>query len=141
MKSKLLVLVLSLFLTTNLTLAQGLVASNDVNLPKTELKGVDSQEAGTPSITKPTVNKSIKFEIKNNYLSKQGINYFIKEKGFVTLRIFDHSGHEVANLINREQKAGSHYANFSAINLQPGIYKYCISVNDESICKRMLFVN
>jgi hypothetical protein len=141
MKSKKLVPILLLFIFSNLMLAQGLVATNDVNAAKTDIEKVESLTEVVPSIAKPTIDKTIKFQIKNNALSKNGINYQIKENGFVTVRIFDYDGNEVANLINREQNAGNHYANFSTINLVPGIYKYCISVNDESICQRTLFVN
>ena len=140
MKSKILVAILSLFFVTNIALAQS-IASNDLNSPKAEIKKVAAPKTESPNLAKPTIDNSVKFKINNNSFNKHGINYNLKEDGFVTLRIFDYDGNEVANLVNREQKAGSHFANFSSINLSAGIYKYCVSVNDESVCQRMLFVN
>jgi len=52
------------------------------------------------------------------------IKYQIPELSFVTIKIFDVLGNEVAALVNEEKPAGSYGVEFDATNLPSGIYFY-----------------
>jgi hypothetical protein len=75
----------------------------------------------------------------NPFNPSTNISYSIKEKGFVSLRIFDLLGREVAELINELKEAGNYTIEFNANNLPSGIYIYSIRVNDfMQTCKMSL---
>ena len=74
------------------------------------------------------------YELSQNYPNPfnptTNINYQIKEKGFVSLKIFDMLGKEVANLVNETQDEGQYSVLFDASNLPSGVYVYSLRVND-----------
>ncbi len=50
------------------------------------------------------------------------ISYELPESGFVSLKIYDATGREVAELVNSAQKAGKYSVQFNAQNLTDGLY-------------------
>jgi len=68
------------------------------------------------------------------------INYQIKENGFVALKVFDSLGKEVATLLNKEQQAGNYSVDFNASSLASGVYYYRLSVNNNSLVKKMILM-
>lgn len=52
------------------------------------------------------------------------IKYTLKSNGYVSLKVFDVLGREVAVLVNQEQTVGNHSVQFDARNLSSGIYFY-----------------
>jgi hypothetical protein len=58
------------------------------------------------------------------------INYQIKDRGFVILKVYDMLGKEVANLVNEAQDVGQYSVDFNAGNLPTGVYIYSLRVND-----------
>jgi hypothetical protein len=60
------------------------------------------------------------------------IKYQIPELSFVTLKIYDVLGNEIATLVNEEKPAGSYEINFNAANLSSGIYIYQLSAAGEA---------
>ena len=82
--------------------------------------------------------KEISNSIPNNFVLSQNypnpfnpstiINFSLPKASFVTLKIYDVLGKEVATLVNEELKAGSYKFNFNANNLTSGIYFYRLQV-------------
>lgn len=66
------------------------------------------------------------------------IKYQLKESGFVSLKIYDILGNEVADLVNEHKDAGYYTAKFNGNNLASGIYIYRLRVNDFVSSKKML---
>jgi hypothetical protein len=68
------------------------------------------------------------------------INYSLPKSGFVTLKIFDVLGRQVATLINENKNSGSYSVEFNGAKLSSGIYFYKLQVNDFTEVKRMMLV-
>jgi len=133
---------ITIIISSNLFLAQNsnLLVSNDVDEEK--IVNGKTEDSNNPTSEFLDTKSKTNFEIANNSsLYNNGINYNLKKSGFVTLKIFDYNGNEVASLISREQKAGHHFANFSNINLSSGIYQYQLSVDNVADLPKMMFVN
>ena len=68
------------------------------------------------------------------------INYQIPKDGFVTLKIYDVLGREVASLVNENKSTGRYNVNFNAGNLASGVYLYQLKVNDFVATKKLMLV-
>ena len=60
--------------------------------------------------------------------------------GFVSIKVFDILGKEVATLVNEEKPAGSYEVDFNASNLSSGVYIYTLKVNGISYSKSMMLI-
>jgi len=82
------------------------------------------------------------FDLHQNYPNpfnpKTLINYDLKKSGFVTLKIYDVLGNEVAILKNEKQNAGSYEVEFDATNFPSGVYFYKLTSDNISLTKKML---
>ena len=61
-----------------------------------------------------------------------------KQEGFVTLKVFNILGQEVATLINETQEAGKHEVKFTADNLSSGVYFVKISAGGFNQVKKIM---
>jgi hypothetical protein len=68
------------------------------------------------------------------------ISFSLPKGEFVTVKIFDMSGKEVAELVNGEMKAGTHDFQFDGSRLSSGIYFYRINTASFTDTKRMILV-
>ncbi|MDQ3019758.1 MAG: T9SS type A sorting domain-containing protein [Bacteroidota bacterium] len=68
------------------------------------------------------------------------INYHVVVSSFISLKVFDVLGKEVATLVNQKQNAGSYSVDFDGSNLSNGIYFYKIEADNFIETKRMVLV-
>jgi len=68
------------------------------------------------------------------------IQYQLPKNGFVTLKIYDILGKEVADLVNDQKTQGRYSVNFDASRLASGVYIYQLRVNDYVSSKKMLLL-
>ncbi|MCL6098536.1 MAG: M36 family metallopeptidase [Bacteroidetes bacterium] len=68
------------------------------------------------------------------------INYQLPENGFVTIKVYDVLGKEVATLVNKNKSAGYYNVSFDASKLTSGVYIYTINVNGFAQSKKMLLM-
>jgi hypothetical protein len=68
------------------------------------------------------------------------IKYQIPKDGFVTLKVYDILGAEVANLVNEDKVAGRYEVSFDASLLASGVYIYRLNVNDYVNVKKMVLM-
>ncbi|MCY7362191.1 MAG: T9SS type A sorting domain-containing protein, partial [Ignavibacteria bacterium] len=68
------------------------------------------------------------------------INYELQITNYVSLKIFDVLGNEVASLVNEKQNAGSYSINFDGANIPSGIYFYKLSSGGFTDTKRMILI-
>ncbi len=54
------------------------------------------------------------------------INYELRIRNFVTLKVHDIAGREVATLVNDIMPAGKHAVEFNAADLSSGVYFYTL---------------
>lgn len=119
----------ALFAQNNQTLASNLEDN-------TETKTTVQESAPDYSEVQPTIQPDLSGNLQPNI----GINYLVKENGFVSLKIFDIKGNEIATLVNRDQEQGTYFTNYSAMNLKKGIYTYKVSVDNKDSESKLLFV-
>jgi hypothetical protein len=88
------------------------------------------------------VTGDISFELLQNYPNpfnpSTEIMYSIKEKGFVSIKIYDLLGREISTLVNEVKDAGLHSVGFNGSGLASGVYMYSISVNEFNTVKKMI---
>ena len=86
----------------------------------------------------------ITFDLSQNYPNPFNptttIKYQIPELSFVTLKIYDVLGSEVATLINEEKPVGSYDVEWVAAGLPSGIYFYRIQTGNFIETKKMLLL-
>ncbi|HMN17463.1 MAG TPA: YCF48-related protein [Ignavibacteriaceae bacterium] len=68
------------------------------------------------------------------------IQYAIGSKQFVSLKIFNSLGEEVASLVNEEKSAGFYKIDFNASHLSSGIYYYKIIAGDFVQTRKMILI-
>ena len=68
------------------------------------------------------------------------IQYQLKESGFVSIKVYDTLGREIAVLVNKEQPSGRYSVTFDASKLTSGIYLYTINAKGFNTVKKMLLL-
>lgn len=68
------------------------------------------------------------------------IIYSLPKNGFITLKIYDILGNEIATLVNEEQSAGQHQVIFDGSNLSSGVYFYKIQTEEFAQTKKLILV-
>lgn len=86
------------------------------------------------------VKYSLDQNFPNPFNPTTKIKYSIMNPGFVSLKLFDVLGREVASLVNEFQDSGSYSLNFNASSLSSGIYIYKISSGDFVQSKKMILI-
>lgn len=76
----------------------------------------------------------------NPFNPTTNIKFSIPEEGFVTLKIYNTLGQEVANLINEVKSAGTYQVDFNAKNLSSGMYIYTLTSGNYKVSKKMLLM-
>ncbi len=86
----------------------------------------------------------LQFSLEQNYPNpfnpSTTIEYTIPEGGFVTLKIFDILGKEVATLVNEQNDAGKHKVEFHATGLNSGVYFYKIENGNSVETKKFILL-
>ncbi|MBL1215751.1 MAG: T9SS type A sorting domain-containing protein [Ignavibacteriae bacterium] len=84
------------------------------------------------------------FELKQNYPNPFNptttIEYYISEKEFVNLSIFNSLGEQVTTLVNMVQAEGKYQIEFNAENLSSGIYYYKIAAGSNFDIKKLVLL-
>lgn len=68
------------------------------------------------------------------------IKYQIPVNGFVSLKIYDITGREIANLVKEYKQAGYYTVTFNGSNLASGVYFYRIQAGDFVQVKKMVLI-
>lgn len=85
-------------------------------------------------------NYSLFQNYPNPFNSITAIRFALPENDFVSLKIYNMLGKEVATAINRNLKAGLHQILFDASALSSGVYYYRINTNKFTDTKKMILI-
>jgi len=84
------------------------------------------------------------YDLSQNYPNPfnpvTNIKYQLPKDGFVTLKVYDITGREIAKLVNETKQAGSYIVSFDGSKLSSGIYFYRIQAGDFMQVKKMVLV-
>ena len=84
------------------------------------------------------------FELFQNYPNPfnptTSIKYQIANSGYVSLRVYDSIGREVATLVNETKSPGVYELTFNGSNLSTGVYVYRLQVGDYSKTKKLVLL-
>lgn len=87
------------------------------------------------------VTRVVSYGLSQNYPNPFNptttITYSIPQNTFVTLKIYNILGSEVAELVNGQVDAGVHKVNFNAYNFNSGVYFYTIKAGSFSETKKL----
>lgn len=96
------------------------------------------------------IETKYKSEIPANFILKQNypnpfnsstiVEFGIPQSGFVSIKIYDILGNEIATLLNDNKQAGTYQIRFNADNLASGIYFYQLNVNGFTTTKKMVLL-
>ena len=85
-----------------------------------------------------------KFSLSQNYPNpfnpSTSIKYSVPSNEYVSLKIYDVLGKEVATLVNQEMNAGIYEVQFDASQFTSGVYIYRLITEDLSISKKMILI-
>jgi len=76
----------------------------------------------------------------NPFNPATSIKFAIKEKGLVTLAVFDLLGREITTLVNKEMEPGNYTINYDASELVSGVYVYQLKAKDFISTRKMMLV-
>jgi hypothetical protein len=68
------------------------------------------------------------------------IKYQVPQNSFVSLRVYNSLGQEIATLVNGMINAGTHDVQFNASNLSSGIYFYVITAGNSFVQTKKMIV-
>jgi hypothetical protein len=90
------------------------------------------------------VNSPTYFKLFQNYPNPfnptTSIQYAVESKEFVSLKVFDVLGREVATLVNEEKQPGVYEVEFDGSKLASGIYFYKLQSERYSSTKKMIYL-
>ena len=97
-----------------------------------------SIEAGnTPSLP---ASYSLKQNYPNPFNPATTIRYSVPKDGVVKLTVYNAIGQKIAELMNREVKAGTYEVNFDASKLSSGVYFYRMETPGYNAVRKMLVI-
>ena len=76
----------------------------------------------------------------NPFNPTTNIRFQIVESGFVSLKVYDILGREVATLVNEEKHAGNYEVEFNGNGLSSGIYFYKLQAGSYTSVKKMILM-
>ena len=111
--------------------------------------GVDSLSAAIEGLEKIQTavndnNTPINFSLSQNYPNPFNpttmISYSIPHSGYITLKVYNLLGEEIATLFEGFRKSGDYVANFNASGLASGIYLYRFSAENFTATKKFVLL-
>ncbi len=84
------------------------------------------------------------FKLYQNYPNPfnpvTNINYTVSKSNFVTIRVFNLLGEEIATLVNEEKQAGNYEVKFNGSDLTSGVYFYQMKAGSFSDTKKFVLM-
>ncbi len=111
---------------------------------------IDGEQVYNPTLSGVEGNNFVsvpgQYKLEQNYPNPFNpstiIQYQIPENNFVTLKVYDVLGREVATLVNEQKNAGTYRVEFNAgqLNLTSGVYFYTIKSGNFTETKKLMLM-
>ena len=99
---------------------------------------------GTTSVKNPLVETLRTFNLSQNYPNpfnpSTSISFILPSRSFVSLKVFDLIGREVAIIVSEEMSAGSYSRQWNAANMSSGIYFYRLQAGSFTETKKLILL-
>ena len=96
------------------------------------------------SVVNAVVSAPANFDLSQNYPNpfnpSTNISYKIPKTGFVSLKVYNIIGNEIATLVNQEEPAGDYKVQFDIHNIASGTYFYKLTAGGVSLYKKMMVI-
>ncbi|MCU7493473.1 MAG: T9SS type A sorting domain-containing protein [Ignavibacteria bacterium] len=113
----------------------GLLFFDDLRTAVKPYVGVEKENGAV----KPS-SYSLEQNYPNPFNPSTTLSYQLPENSFVSLKVFDLLGREVATLVNQEQASGKYRVEFNAGNIPSGIYIYMLNAGNYKETKKMMLL-
>jgi hypothetical protein len=107
---------------------------------KGALDYVDNVPVNIAGETEIPVEYKLAQNYPNPFNPSTKISFALPKQGFVSLKVYDVTGKEVAKLVNEVKAAGFYNIEFNASSLSSGVYFYRIDAGDFVQTRKMLLV-
>lgn len=116
------------------------LVTNPSNFIEVDFRGVTQSAIGITNISSIAKEFSLSQNYPNPFNPNTKINFSIPKGDYVSLRVFDMLGREVAVLVNGQLTAGEYEADFNAKGLSSGMYYYSLRSGEYVDVKKMVLV-
>jgi|GEM_PF-974305 len=120
--------------TTDVTLSENTEAEIEVVMGTDEVTGVIERPVQVANAYTLTQN------YPNPFNPSTTITYVAPSNGFVTVKVYNVLGNEIATLVNGDVSAGEHTIHFDGSNLSTGVYYVKLEATNFVSMKKMLLV-
>jgi hypothetical protein len=110
----------------------------------TELEKIANVLATGTTAVEKTVGGPQQFQLQQNYPNPFNpttvISYSLPKAGYVSLKVYNMLGQEVATLVNSYKTAQTYSVQFDASKFASGVYIYSIKFNNQSLTHKMVLM-
>lgn len=127
-----------------ITIAFALIAGDNLNDLKANAIAAKTKYNTLLSVVNYNSEIPSSFNLSQNYPNpfnpSTNIKFGVPVSGFTSLKVYDISGKEVADLLNANVQAGTYEVRFDAANLTSGAYFYKLKTNNFTETKKMFLI-
>jgi len=110
----------------------------------TELANIHTVLNSGLTAVEGTPNLPQQFQLQQNYPNPFNpttvINFTVPKAGYVSLKVYNMLGQEVATLVDGYKAAQTYNVNFNASNLSSGVYLYSVKFDNQTLTKKMILM-
>ena len=128
-------------------IGQGSDALNSITIAKqNDILAIQELENNLPlvGVVNDEIDNNYNFKLNQNYPNPFNpatiISFSLQSKEFVTLKIYDVLGKEVASLVNEELNSGTYQKQFNGFGLSSGIYFYKLQAGNFCETRKLVLV-
>ncbi|HMS33342.1 MAG TPA: M14 family zinc carboxypeptidase [Ignavibacteria bacterium] len=121
-------------------ISNGSVVADGIFIDNIKLTGYNNTPTSVAGNTEMPDKYSLSQNYPNPFNPSTVISYSLAEGNFISLKIYNELGKEVASLVNERQSAGSYSISFDGSNLPSGLYYYKLESGGYVDTKKMLLI-